>query len=73
MKEIDPPLSFPYHPFPQILAEKILDNGGLLVSEYAINSRPFKSAFVQRNRIQSGLSLATCRFYKIIKEYETTF
>ncbi len=43
-----------------LLAEKILANDGLLVSEYAINSRPFKSAFVQRDRIQSGLSLATC-------------
>lgn len=43
-----------------ILAENILSNDGLLISEYPINSRPFKSAFVQRDRIQSGLSLAVC-------------
>lgn len=43
-----------------LLAEQIIASGGLLVSEYPINARPFKSAFVNRDRIQSGLSLAVC-------------
>lgn len=42
------------------LANGILENKGLLISEYPMGQRPFKSSFVQRDRIQSGLSLAIC-------------
>lgn len=42
------------------LAERIIQSGGLLVSEYALFEKPFKSAFIQRDRLQSGLSLAVC-------------
>lgn len=42
------------------LAQQILTNNGLLLSEYPLGARAFKSAFVQRDRIQSGLSLAVC-------------
>lgn len=38
------------------LTEKILDTGGVLISEYAYNSFSARSNFVQRDRIQSGLS-----------------
>lgn len=38
------------------LAEKIIRNGGLLVSEYPLETNINKSNFVQRNRIVSGLS-----------------
>jgi len=40
------------------LAERIVETSGILMSEVAIGKSSFKSAFVQRNRIQSGLSLA---------------
>ncbi len=40
------------------LSEDILANGGALVSEYFPGERPQRSYFVQRNRIQSGLSQA---------------
>lgn len=43
-----------------ILAEKILSNKGLLVSESPIGSTILKSAFVKRDRIQSGLSIGVC-------------
>lgn len=39
------------------LAGKIINNGGLLVSEYPYKSFVGKSNFVQRDRIQAGLSL----------------
>lgn len=39
------------------LAQKILDNEGLLISEYPINSNMGKHNFIERDRIQSGLSL----------------
>jgi len=39
------------------LAQEILDTGGLLLSEYPINSQMGKFCFVERDRIQSGLSL----------------
>lgn len=42
------------------LAEEILQKEGLLVSEYPINTKTFRAAFVQRDRIQSGLSIAVC-------------
>lgn len=38
------------------LAEKILENGGLLISEYNINSSVIPSNFYNRNRIISGIS-----------------
>lgn len=42
------------------LAQQIVENGGLLVSEQPIGTSAFRAAFVQRDRIQSGLSLAVC-------------
>lgn len=41
------------------LAEKILESGGLLLSEYAYAEGPQQHAFPARNRIVAGLSLAT--------------
>ena len=38
------------------LATSLLDNGGCLVSEYPAGMKPMRSAFVERDRIQSGLS-----------------
>ena len=38
------------------IADKILNNGGLLVSEYSIDTIPTKYTFVKRDRIQSALS-----------------
>lgn len=38
------------------LAERILQNGGVLVSEYAPGALAFRSNFIARNRIVSGLS-----------------
>ena len=38
------------------LAERLLDNGGCLTSEYPVGMRPTRSAFAERDRIQSGLS-----------------
>lgn len=40
------------------LAQRIIDSGGCLVSEYPIGNKLFKSQFVERDRIQSGLSSA---------------
>lgn len=42
----------------QALAERILENGGLLLSEYGPGTRIYKNSFVERNRIISGLSQA---------------
>ncbi|NMB48451.1 DNA-protecting protein DprA [Candidatus Kuenenbacteria bacterium] len=41
------------------LGQKVLDNGGLLISEYPPGTVPIKQNFPQRNRIISGLSVAT--------------
>lgn len=38
------------------LAEKIVDCGGILVSEYFVGTKPFNSFFIERDRIQAGLS-----------------
>ncbi len=42
-----------------LLADKILGAGGALLSEYPIGTPNFKQNFVARNRIISGLSVAT--------------
>ena len=41
----------------EVLAQRIIDNNGLLISENKPGSQQFKTAFVLRDRIQSGLSL----------------
>lgn len=43
----------------QGLAERILKNNGVLLSEFPIKYRPYASSFIQRNRIISALSQAT--------------
>lgn len=43
----------------QLLAQTILDNGGALLSEYPIGTPNFKSNFIARNRVISGLCVAT--------------
>lgn len=40
------------------LAEEIVEKAGVLVSELPLGTESWKGAFVQRDRIQSGLSLA---------------
>jgi DNA processing protein len=42
-----------------ILAEKILEKGGMLVSEFNSTQKPDRENFIQRNRIVAGLSKAT--------------
>jgi DNA processing protein len=42
-----------------LLAQQIIDNGGALISEYPIGTPNFKQNFVARNRIISGLCVAT--------------
>ncbi len=39
-----------------LLAEEIIKSGGIIISEYPIGTKPFKSNFPARNRIISGLS-----------------
>jgi len=48
-----------YPPENQELAEEIVENGGLLLSEYRIKSPVNKYNLVARDRLQAGLSLAT--------------
>lgn len=47
-----------YPPSNQKLGERILKSGGTIISEYPEGTEYFKSNFVARNRIQSGLSEA---------------
>lgn len=48
-----------YPPENQDLAERIVENGGLLLSEYRIGSNVNRYNLVARDRLQAGLSLAT--------------
>lgn len=41
------------------LADKILESGGTIISEYPLRSVSLKHRFLERNRIVSGLSLGT--------------
>lgn len=41
------------------LAKKIVDNGGLLLSEYAIGQHSGRYNFVERDRLQAGLAYST--------------
>ncbi|MBI1934480.1 DNA-protecting protein DprA, partial [Candidatus Peregrinibacteria bacterium] len=41
------------------LAAQIVENGGLLLSEYALDTEPTQHTFPERNRIIAGLSLGT--------------
>ena len=41
------------------LAESIIENDGCLLSEYQIGFKSFKNNFIERDRIESGLSLGT--------------
>jgi DNA processing protein len=38
------------------LAEKILEGGGILISEYFVGQKPLANYFVERDRLQAGLS-----------------
>lgn len=40
----------------QWIAEEVLKQGGCLISEYPEGTRPEKYRFVQRDRLQSGMS-----------------
>jgi DNA processing protein len=49
------------------LAGEIIKKDGLLVSENPMHTPMFRAAFVQRDRIQSGLSIAVCPVQTDIK------
>jgi len=48
-----------YPPLNRTLAEEIVKNNGLLISEFPPGTKPLKQNFPQRNRIISGLCQAT--------------
>ena len=43
----------------RLLAEKMLENGGALLSEFNSSQKPDRENFIQRNRIVAGISPAT--------------
>ena len=47
----------------EYLAQEILEKGGCLISEYAAGTEPEKYRYVQRDRLQSGLSEAVLIVY----------
>lgn len=49
-------LDYIYPPENKELEEKILENNGLIISEYPLGTKPSKYTFPARNRIISGLS-----------------
>lgn len=49
------------------LAENILEQGGLLLSETPLGTPTHRSAFIQRDRIQSGLSTGVCPVQTALK------
>lgn len=49
-------LDYIYPPENRILEEKIIENDGLLLSEYIVGTKPSKYTFPARNRIISGIS-----------------
>lgn len=49
---------YPQTNFP--LAQRMIEQGGLLLSEFPLSTAPARYRFPQRNRLISGLSLATC-------------
>ena len=49
------------------LADEILSNNGTLISEYPIGTKPSKHFFVERDRLQSGLSDAVCILETAVK------
>lgn len=48
-----------YPPENKALLQKIIDNGGLAISEYPMGVRPQQIYFVERDRLQAGISDAT--------------
>ena len=42
----------------EILAKKIVEKGGLLISEYPSKTKPTKFSFIQRDRLTAGMSFA---------------
>lgn len=50
-----------------LLAQQILDSGGALVSEHPIRTHPQRSFFIDRNRIQSGISAGTFLMQSALK------
>ena len=49
------------------LAKEIIRSGGIILSEYPFNTKPFKPNFLARNRIVAGLSQATVVVESAIK------
>jgi len=48
-----------YPPYNRELGEKILSNGGLIISQFLPDTPPYPANFLNRNRIIAGLSRAT--------------
>ena len=49
-------LDYVYPPENRLLERKIIENNGLIISEYPIGTKPSKYTFPARNRIISGIS-----------------